>query len=155
MARIVASRASNSVELQNVTDYRYWFEIVEGGLDARPSTRGSNVVVPGAEGQAFFAKVEHDFPVTLHGPVGQTATAYLELMDDLYEVFTIGSRVLLTIHPNATGVGGRVPTGYTATSTVEVLRIIGAPAFGDEVRQISIECVGVTAPLGWTLEADS
>ena len=155
MARIVASRASNSVELQNGTDVRYWFEIPEGGLDARPSTRGTNRVVPGAPGQVFFAKVEHDFPVTLHGPVGETETPYLTLMDDIYEVFAIGTEVLLTLHPDAKGVGGRVPSGYTATTTVEVIRIVGPPAIGDEVRQISIECVGVTAPLGWTLEADA
>ena len=125
MARLVASRASNSVELQNGTDYRYWFEITEGGLDDRPSTRGTNLVIPGAPGQAYFAKVEHDFPVTLNGPVGQTASSYLTLMDDLYEVFTIGTRVLLTLHPDARGDGGRVTAGYTATTKVEVLRIVG------------------------------
>lgn len=154
MARIVATRSATSVELQNGTDVRYWFEIVQGGLDSRPSVRGTNLVKPGAEGQVFFSKVEHDFPLTLHGPVGQvTGEPYLALMDDIHAVFQIGAEVLIEVHPDARGVGGRVPTGSIASTTVEVLRIVGPPAVGDEVRQISIECVGITAPLGWTVEA--
>ena len=151
MSRIVAANGS-SVELQNVTDKRYWFEITEGGLDARARVRGENVTVPGATGQTHMPKVADSFPLTLHGTVGGVSgTTYLELMDDLHAVFTIGEEVDITLHPDAVGVGGRVPAGMTATTTVEVLRIVGGPATGDEVREISIECEGITAPLGWAL----
>lgn len=152
MSRIVASRGASSVELQNVTDRRYWGEIPVGGLDARPAVRGTNVTIPAAAGQTHMAKVADHFPVRIHLQAGAVSGAtYLQVMDALHTVFTLGTEVTLTLHPDATGVGGRVPAGQTATTTVEVRSFIGSPATGDEVRVFDIECEGITAPLGWTL----
>ena len=154
MARFVAEHASDSLELQNLTDRRYWGEIVVGGLDSRPTVRGTNTVVPGRPGQTYRPKRQHEFPLTIRLFVsGVSGTPYLTVMDDLHEVFLLGAEVDLTLHPDATGVGGRVPAGSIATTTVEVLRFTGLPAAGDEVRVVEIECAGITDPLGWTVAA--
>jgi hypothetical protein len=154
MSRIVAARGVNSVELQNVTDRRYWSEIVVGGLDERPFVRGPNVVLPTAPGRTHMPKVADGFEVVLHTVVGQVAAAtYLDLMDDLHTVFAIGTEVEITLYPDAVGVGGRVPDMMVATTAVEVLRFpVGVPsARGDQFRDFNIECLGITAPLGWTI----
>ena len=153
MSRIVATNGT-SIELQNVTDKRYWTEITVGGLDARATVRGENVTLPSAAGQVHMTKVEHEFPVTLHVTAGAVSGAtYLQVMDALHAVFVIGEEVTLTLHPDAVGIGGRVPAGSLATTTVEVHRFTGPPALGDEVRTFDIECVGITDPLGWTVAA--
>jgi hypothetical protein len=127
---------------------------VVGGLDARPTVRGSNTVIPGRPGQTYRPKRQHEFPLTIHLLVGGVSGAtYLELMDDLHTVFIIGAQIELTLYPDATGVGGRVPTGMTATTTVEVLRFTGLPATGDEIREVEIECAGIIDPLGWTFSS--
>jgi hypothetical protein len=146
MSRFVA----DTLELQSVG--AYWFEIVEGGLDARPPVRGSNVTIPGKPGQTFMPKVADPMPVTLHGTVyGSTGTPYLERMDDLHTALPIGEEVVLTVHPDASGVGGKVPSGMTATITVEVLRYVGIPARGDQVRELSVECLCLSDPPEWVI----
>jgi len=153
MARFVATRDAASVELQDTSNpLRYWAEIPVGGLDAHPNKRGTNTLAPGRQGQTWRPKKEHDFPLTIHLFVGElSGTTYLELMDDIYEVFAYGTEVALTLHPDAGGVGGRVPAGMTATTTVEVIRFTGSPAILDVVRDFEIDCVGITPPLGWTI----
>lgn len=154
MARIVAARGMNSVEMQDASDKRYWSEIIIGGLDERPFVRGSNRTYPKMPGQKWKPKVQHGFEVTLHVIVGEvTGVTYLELMDDLHDVWAIGEEVEITLHPDARGIGGRVPAGNVATTTVEVVRFpVGVPpARGDQFRAFNIETLGITEPLGWTI----
>lgn len=155
MARFEAENGT-TVELQNTSDVRYWAELPVGGLNARPTVRGENVTLPSAAGQTHMTKVEHDFPLRIHMQVGAVSGAtFLELMDDLHDVFVVGEEVTLTLYPDARGVGGRVPIGSIATTTVEVQRFTGPPVVGDEMWEFDIECVGVSSPLGWTIAAGS
>ena len=148
MSRIVAG----GLELQ-VLNGGYWFEITQGGLDASPIVRGENVTIPGKEGQTYMAKVADSLPVVLHGTVYGTSKAdYLDKMDALRAVFDpAGGTFNIVVHPDASGVGGGVGTGETATITVEFVRLVGPPAVGDRVRTFDLECVCISDPPAWTV----
>jgi len=151
MARIVAA----SVEMQDLVNGR-WFEITVGGLDSFPVVRGDNVVLPSKPGQTYMTKVEDHTPVTLHGTVYGTGAApgesYYDKMAALKTAFdpTVGTFDIV-VHPDATGVGGKLGTGETATITVEFLRFTGPPAVGDQVRTFDIECIAIGDPPTWVV----
>lgn len=152
MSRIVAD---GSLELQDLSN-GYWFEIVEGGLDAVAVPRGSNVTIPGKDGQTVMPKVLDMMPVRLHGTVWGTGSTpkndYLANMEALRAIFDpVGGTFTLVVHPDATGVGGRVEAGETATITVEFQRLVGPPAQGDQVRTFDLECVCYSDPPGWVI----
>lgn len=149
MARIVA----DGLELQDIANGR-WFEISVGGLDGVPEVRGSNVTIPGKTGQTILPKVADAWPVVLHGLIfgtsGSPAEDYLDRMDALRAVFDpIGGAFNIVVHPDAVGVGGRLNGVQTATITVEFQRFVGLPAAGDSVRELDIECVCYSDPIGW------
>lgn len=147
MSRIVAD---GTLELQDLTN-GFWFEIVEGGLDAIAVVRGENVTIPAKDGQTVMTKVFDRMPVTLHGTVwGTSGTSYLTKMDTIRAIFDPTAGELdIVVHPDATGVGGRVGTGEIATITVEFVRLVGPPAVGDQVRTFDLECVCYSDPPGW------
>lgn len=157
MPRITA----DALELQDL-DAGYWFEIVSGGLDAVVGFRESVTVVPGKPGRIPRRRVADALIVVLtgmvHGEAGMgddAAQSYLSRMDALRAVFDPlrdpDDPIVLTVHPDATGVGGRVEAGDTATMSVRFVRLVGEPAQGDQYRQVELECECVTDPPGWVI----
>lgn len=148
MPRLVAS----TLELQDLNN-GYWFEIREGGLDAVPTVRGEDTVIPGRSGQVARSRIADTLPVTLHGFVwGASGTQYRTRMAALRAIFSPTALPFsLTIHPDAVGNGGRVGTGTTATLNVRCLRFTGPAAVGDQVREFEIECVCIDSPPQWVI----
>ena len=106
--------------------------LFRSGLDANPTVRGEDAVIPGLAGQVARTRIADTLAVTLHGIVwGTSGTEYRTRMASLRAIFSpTVSPFSLTIHPDAVGNGGRVASGTTATLNVRFLRFTGPPRGG-------------------------
>ena len=116
-------------------------------------------MIPQKAGMTWMPKVESHMLVTLHGTVygdpsmGVTAReSYRSRMAALTAIFNLTATPFeIVLHPDAFGIGGVVNVGDTATITVEVLRVTGPPALGDQVRSLDLECRCISDPPAWVV----
>jgi hypothetical protein len=154
----VANLVADTLELQDL-DAGYWVTISTGGLDASPTVRGVDTVIPGKSGRIARDRKADTLNIILHALVtgeGSTHAAirvsYLSRMTALRAIFDpTADPFSLTIHPTAVAVGGKIGDSQTATLNVRFLRFTGPPAIGDEVREFDIECECVDSPPAWVI----
>ena len=136
----------------------YAFEVRRGrpGKDL-PVFRGENVVLPSKAGQTYMPKVADHFPLTLYGQVvgagaGQSAAeSFMDRMQALKDILDPDAgEFVLTLNSGAEGLA----SGESATITVEFVRWTIAQE-GGFYRFGDIECLCISDPPGWTINAGS
>jgi len=154
MARLVAD---STLELQAPSS-GYYFEIIEGGLDAHPSVRGDDVTIPGKSGRTAMNRVADVRDIVLHGIVfgeasGGTSVSesFRSRMDALLAIFDpTEDPFSLTIHAPLHGLAA----GSSASLNVRFLRFVTRQA-GEHYRYMDIECECIDSPPDWVVAVGS